>query len=134
VTVAQRADRWAQIGSPKSAAAHRTVPLGATAAQALRAWRLQQPPGRSLVFGTSTDRPDTLPNLRRRVLSPLGLYGLHSFRHYAISAWLRTCKGDFKLVQTWAGHSTLTLTLDRYGHLLPHDRDQLPDAERGLFG
>jgi integrase len=77
VRVAQRADQWAQIGSLKSGAAYRTVPLGETAARALKAWKIAQPPiayreGRekrqrpaSLVFGTGTDRPDGLANLRR---------------------------------------------------------------------
>ena len=37
VTVAQRADRWSRIGSPKSESSQRTVPLGETAANALRA-------------------------------------------------------------------------------------------------
>jgi integrase len=177
VTVAQRADRWAQIGSPKSQTSRRTVPLTETTTKALRAWKLAQPPivtkddegneikrPRTLVFGTGTDRPETLPNLRARLLGPAMLKagvavpvidddgkpvkdkdgkpvtrpkytGLHSLRHYAISAWLRTCAGDFKLVQTWAGHASLTMTLDRYGHLLtPKGRDQIADAERGLWG
>ena len=82
VSVRQRADRWSEIGSPKSEKRHRTVPLGEPAAQALRAWKLAQPPityrddgekkqrPATLVFGTGTDRPDGLANLRRRVLEP----------------------------------------------------------------
>ena len=51
----------------------------------------------------------------------------------AISAWLKKCAGDFKLVQTWAGHGTLSQTLDRYGHLIPRDGDHvIADAERAL--
>jgi hypothetical protein len=39
------------------------------------------------------------------------------------------------ILQTWAGHASLILTLDRFGHLLaPHGRDQFADAERRLFG
>jgi integrase len=141
VTVAQRADRWCRIGSPKSAAARRAVPLGETTATALRAWKLAQPPGRKLVFGTRSDRPDSLSNLRRRLLEPMlsaaGVhhYGLHAFRHYAISSWL-SAGIDLKQCQRWAGHSTLALTLDTYGHLLPRrdDHQRIADAERGLFG
>jgi integrase len=141
VTVAQRADRWQDIGSPKSPAARRTIPIGTVTLRALRGWKLQQPPGRALVFGTSTDRPDNLANLKRRYLHPvadqlwLRRYGPHSFRHYAISAWLRTCGGDFKQVQVWAGHSSLTMTMDRYGHLLQSKgRQIIADAEAGVFG
>ena len=59
VTIAQRADRWSRIGSPKSESSQRTVPLGETAARALKEWCLAQAPGRALVFGTASDRPDT---------------------------------------------------------------------------
>jgi integrase len=45
--------------------------------------------------------------------------GLHCLRHFAISTWLRSCNGDFKLAQRWAGHATMAMTTDRYGHLLP---------------
>jgi integrase len=141
VTIAQRADRWCRVGSPKSAAARRTIPLGEPAAQALRAWKLAQPLGRTLVLGTRTDRPDSLSNLRRRLLEPLcaasGVrrYGLHSFRHYAISSWL-AAGIDLKQCQRWAGHATLALTLDTYGHLIPRQdaHRRIADAERVLVG
>ena len=153
VTINQRADRWSQIGSPKSDAARRTVPLSETSAQALRSWKLAQPPvtyreGKEkrqrphvLVFGTGTDAPDTLPNLRSRLLAPLAVaagvprYGLHAMRHYAVSSWL-AAGIDLKTCQAWAGHATLALTLDTYGHLIPRkdDHQRIADAERGLFG
>jgi integrase len=61
--------------------------------------------------------------------------GLHALRHFAISSWLRTCNGDFKAVQTRAGHATLVLTLDTYGHLLStNDRDQIDAAEKLVLG
>jgi integrase len=141
VTIAQRADKWGAIGSPKSTAARRTIPISDTTAQALRAWKLAQPPGRALVFGTGTDRPDSLPNILRRVLEPalaaagVRRYGLHSFRHYAVSSWL-AAGIDLKQCQRWAGHATLALTLDTYGDLLPRrdDHQRIADAERGLSG
>jgi len=141
VTIEQRADKWSRVGSPKSESSSRTVPLGETTVRALKEWRLAQPPGRALVFGTASDRPDMLGNLQRRLLTPLcasaGVrrYGWHALRHYAISAWLQTCGGDFKLVQTWAGHGTLSQTLDRYGHLTPRDgaHNIIADAERALL-
>jgi integrase len=176
VTISQRADRWAKIGSPKSEAARRAVPLGEPAAQALRGWKLAQPPityhedgekkqrPATLVFGTGMDRPDTLPNIRARLLAPAMIKasvalpvlddagkpvkdkdgkpvmhpkygGLHCLRHYAISSWL-AAGFDHKQCQRWAGHTTLVLTLDTYGHLLPRrDGHELMRAlERDLFG
>jgi integrase len=128
VTIAQRADARARIGSPKSASSRRAVPLGETAARALREWKLAQPPGRTLVFGTASDRPDMLGNLTRRLLAPLEAaagvrrYGWHSLRHYAVSAWLRSGI-DPKTAQLWAGHATLALTFDTYGHAIPSPDD-----------
>jgi integrase len=177
VTIRQRADRWAQIGSPKSEAARRTVPLGEDGAHALRAWKVAQPPvtyredgekrqrPATLVFGTATDRPDTPSNLQQRLLHPLQVkagvtsgvkfdaagkpvldkdghpiplakYSWHALRHYAVSSWLRTCQGDFKLAQHWAGHATLALTLDTYGHLISRrdGYEMMRAIERDLSG
>ena len=159
VTVNQRADRWSEIGPPKSDAARRTIPLSEATAQALRAWKVAQPPityreghekkqrPAALVFGTGTDQPESLSNLRARLLGPtmtaagvsepvLDQAGkqirdkkgnplirpkytsLHALRHYAVSSWL-AAGIDLKLAQRWAGHATLALTLDTYGHLIP---------------
>ena len=127
VTVSQRADAWCAIGSTKAESSQRTVPLD-EAAKAVKAWKLAQAPGRALLFGTGTDRPDMLGNLQRRLLTPLcasaGVprYTWHSLRHYAISSWL-AARIDLKTVQHWAGHATLAMTIDRYGHLIPRDDD-----------
>jgi integrase len=155
VEVAERADKWGLLGSPKSEAAKRTITLNATTVQALRAWKLAQPPlavegpdgskikrPRALVFGTATDKPDLLGNLQRRVLAPLQVkagatsrYSFHGLRHFAISSWLKTCNGDFKAVQIRAGHATLALTLDTYGHLLDvNDAAQIAAAENLVLG
>jgi integrase len=141
VTIEERADEICAVGSPKSEAAKRTIGLNATTVRALKEWKLAQPGGRTLIFGTRTDRPDRLANLVRRLLDPLLAkakvrhYGPHAFRHFAVSSWLKTCNGDFKAVQVRAGHSTLAMTLDRYGHLLDtNDGDQIAAAERLVLG
>jgi integrase len=139
VTISQRADAWCAIGPPKAEASRRSIPLSSIAVQALREWRLAQPPGRALLFGTGTDRPDMRNNLQRRLLTPLcalaGVprYTWHGLRHYAISSWL-AAHIDLKTVQHWAGHATLAMTLDTYGHLIPRDDDhqRIAAAERAL--
>jgi integrase len=115
---------------------------------------------RALVFGTGNDRADGLANIRRRLLGPAWIKarvavavldaagkpvtdrkgepvmqpkypGLHCLRHFAVSTWLKTCGGDLKAVQERAGHATLVLTLDTYGHLLDrNDGHQIDAAER----
>jgi len=60
-------------------------------------------------------------------------YSWHGLRHYAISSWL-AARIDLKTIQAWAGHATLAMTLDTYGHLIPRDDDhqRIADAERAL--
>jgi integrase len=147
VTIEERADETGAIGSPKSGAARRTIKLNPTTVQALKEWKLAQPHGRRLVFGTRTDRPDALTNIVRRVFCPAMVKaavvvkgepkytGLHCLRHFAVSSWLKTCNGDLKAVQTKAGHAALALTLDTYGHLLDtNDDDQIAAAEKLVLG
>ena len=116
VTVRQRADRWGEIGSPKSADAARTVPLAETAKQALRAWKVAQPPVETkdedgnkvtrphvLVFGTASDRPDMLGNLQRRLLDPLPGQGRNRRRGRAAAVQL-SCLAplrDLVLARLW---------------------------------
>lgn len=44
LTVSRRADRWNEIGPPKSDASYRTIPLGPTLTRRLKAWKLRCPP------------------------------------------------------------------------------------------
>jgi integrase len=62
-------------------------------------------------------------------------YSWHALRHYAISAWLAS-DIDPKTVQHWAGHSTLMLTLDTHGHMIPRpdDHQRIAAAELALLG
>ena len=41
----------------------------------------------------------------------------HTLRHSCITNWLQSVP-NIKLVSTLAGHSTVGITLDRYGHIL----------------
>jgi integrase len=67
--------------------------------------------------------------------------GLHALRHFYAS-WCINRKADgglelpAKVVQSRLGHSSITVTLDTYGHLFPRGDDgaELADAETALFG
>lgn len=58
----------------------------------------------------------------------------HAHRHFAVSCWIEAGASP-KTVHTWAGHSTLAMTMDIYGHLFPSDdRSKTMDAiAKGLF-
>ncbi len=74
LTVRQRADRWNEIGAPKSEAGQREVPLAPIVVNTLKEWRLACPKGESdLVFPTSKGNVANITNLHRTVLGPLQL-------------------------------------------------------------
>ena len=65
--VRRRADRWNQLGPPKSATSTRDIPLGPAATETLRAWRLDCPKGDlDLVFPNQSGRIETLGNIWTR--------------------------------------------------------------------
>jgi integrase len=67
--------------------------------------------------------------------------GMHALRHFYVS-WCINRKEDGglalppKSVQKRIGHSSITLTMDVYGHLFPRadDFDEMAAAENTLFG
>ncbi len=155
IHVRERADRFHEIGHPKSEAGERTIPIGPIVVNTLKKWKLQCPKGDlGLVFPTGAGSVQSHSNIRRRALIPLmekaGVVdrdgeakytGLHALRHFYAS-WLinPTDLGGQglppKVVQERLGHSTLAMTTDTYGHLFPRgdDAGQLREAERALIG
>jgi len=133
VTVRRRADQYGAIGSPKSAAGNRTIPLAPAAANTLREWRLNHP-GDGLCFPAGAGQPRAINTLHTSGLAPLqraaGLmgpgrkpkYGMHAFRHAAASLFIEQGFSP-KRVQALMGHSTIQMTFDTYGHLFPAPED-----------
>jgi integrase len=108
---------------PKSRAGRRRVPLTGPLRAHLAEHRLRQSGDSELVFG----RPDggafssEAQTLRARAawraagLSPIGL---HECRH-TYAAFMIAAGVNAKALCAYMGHSSITMTLDRYGHLLP---------------
>jgi integrase len=100
LTVRQRADRWNAIGSPKSGAGKRQVPLAPIVISTLREWKLACPRGEAnLVFPNRQGNVETLPSIHYRGLGPLQVaagvaidpspkYGMHALRHAAASLFI----------------------------------------------
>jgi integrase len=131
LTVRQRADRWNKIGSPKSAAGTREVPLVKEVVNTLREWKLACPKGPlGLVFPADDGNVVGLITLRRQALGQalvdagistsnrLPKYSLHNLRHAAASLLIETGKFSAKELQEIMGHSTIAMTFDTYGHLM----------------
>jgi integrase len=154
VHVRQRADRLRQIGSPKSAAARRKVPIPDSLALILKAWKLACPSG-ELVFPTKHGAITSHSSLLKRywwpaqkaagviistgrdaeghpVMAPK-YTGLHALRHF-FASWCSAAKADgglgltIKATQELLGHTMIALTMDRYAHLFPDSEDRA--AER----
>jgi integrase len=151
--VRQRADRFLEIGAPKSAAARRTVPLPPLVVNTLREWKLACPKGDlGLVFPGTAGGIDRHTYIVERGLKPAAVAaglvgadgrpryaGLHCLRHFYASWCINPPPQGLglppKAVQQRLGHTSITMTMDRYGHLFPSadDNDALAAAEQRLL-
>lgn len=111
----------------KTHAGRRTVPLVGVLTPELAAQKLRT--GRDdddLVFGVSADEPFEPSTVRRRALAawkdrqPIGLHeARHTFASTLIAAGVNA-----KAITEAMGHASVTMTFDRYGHLMPDGRDE----------
>jgi integrase len=123
--VRQRADRYRQIGRPKSHAGERTVAFGKIVTNTLREWKLACPKGDlGLVFPNGKGKVEFLSNIVDRGLKPTQTKytGMHCLRHFYAS-WCIDRNLPPKVIQERMGHSSITMTFDRYGHLFPRKDD-----------
>ncbi len=126
--ISRRVDVYGEEGAPKSAAGMRTVPLSAQLVSALRAWKLQSRFSKpdDLIFANRKGGYIGHDNLIKRQFLPLFAsakvkrFNWHSLRHFAVSTWIEAGLSP-KTIQTFAGHASLQVTMDRYGHLFPSD-------------
>ncbi len=128
IKVTQRLDAKNNFGLPKSFAGIREVPVADEVVRELREWRVRSRSAclksdLNLVFPTRSGTPKNHSNNMNYFFWPLRKkLGLdlrwHDLRHYAISCWLRQGY-TIKEAQTFAGHASAQMTIDRYGHYLP---------------
>jgi integrase len=118
-------DRQVGFVAPKSRSGSRRVPITQTLRRELLNHRLRQGRGgQGFVFpnqrGDRPFNPGTLKLHTRKAwaadgLAPIGLHECrHSYAAYMIAAGINS-----KALSTYMGHASITITLDRYGHLLP---------------
>lgn len=129
VRVRQRADRYNQLGVPKSRAGRRDIPMGSFLSKALGDWVAHCPKGSDdLVFPNGVGRVQSHSNFCNRVFRPLMIkcdilndcgkprFSPHSLRHAAASLFIEQGWAP-KKIQTLLGHSSIIMTFDVYGHL-----------------
>jgi integrase len=152
--VRQRADRYQQIGAPKSIAGERTVPLPPRLVSVLREWKLACPPSAlDLAFPNLRGKPYWLQDIVKHWFHPVQIAagvvdvkgqakygGLHTLRHFYASWCINRQKDGglelpLKVVSSRLGHASIQMTADRYGHLFPSADDgaELAAAENALM-
>jgi len=115
---------------PKSRAGVRRVPLAQPLRAILAAHRLAKAPADEdwLVFARPDGRPAATEWLTQRArarweragVTPLGLHDArHTYASFMIAAGVNA-----KSLQTFMGHSSIQMTLDRYGHLMAGAEDE----------
>ena len=117
-------DRVEGFIEPKSQAGTRRVPLIAVLRQILLEHRLRQShAGEGFVFGSTPGEPfdpDRIIARARRHWEQIGLepIGFHQCRH-TYASFMIAAGVNAKALSAYMGHTSITTTLDRYGHLFP---------------
>jgi integrase len=137
VTIQHSWDRYAGLIEPKSRSGARRVPIPAALRRRLLAHQLRLGrPENGWVFPSADgsrpfDSAWATTKARRAWAAagraPIGLHECrHSYAAYAIAAGINP-----KALSSYMGHSSITVTLDRYGHLMPGNE---AEAARMLDG
>lgn len=144
-----RLNREWRLTEPKTARSRRQIAIGGRVIEALRTHRIHQaeqllrlgarPGPDTLVFTDHWGEPLNGFHLTERHLKPLleraGLPAIrfHDLRHTA--ATLLLLEGvNPKVVSEMLGHSSVTITLDRYSHVLPTMQDDAARRMDALLG
>jgi integrase len=141
VRIVTRVDAYGSEDVTKTAAGMREVPLGGEVVSLLKAWKRRSKFTNldDLVFPNARGNYLSHDNFVKRRFRPLfgklekahaenpkkhpkapAYFNWHALRHFAISCWIEADLSP-KTVQTFAGHSSVQVTMDRYGHLFKSD-------------
>ncbi len=122
---------WDQVEGliePKSKAGRRVVPIPSVLRSALLEHRAACAWSTGFVFGRGPDAAFVPNSVSRRARTawkrakadPIGLHECrHSFASFMIAAGVNA-----KALSTYMGHASVTITFDRYGHLMPGNEDE----------
>jgi integrase len=114
-------EREARFIEPKSRAGTRDVPIVAVLREHLVRHRMLTGRSEGFVFGRDANRPFIASNLRQRSVTDwkgVKGIGLHEARHTFASILIAAAL-NAKAISTYMGHSSVQVTFDRYGHLMP---------------
>ena len=131
-------DVRAGLIEPKSRAGKRTVPIATVLREHFAAHALRTGRRTGLAFSLRSDRPFDPDSLNQRArktwkqmnteraerkLERIPSIGLHECRHTFASLMI-AAGVNAKALSTYMGHASITITLDRYGHLRPGNENE----------
>jgi integrase len=128
VEIVTEVSGYLHFGPPKTRAGYRRVGLPHLVVEALTEQLASPGSGDDLVFVGPQGGTLRLAGFRHRIWRPavraagLDGLGIHDLRHTAVALWI-AAGANPKEVAARAGHTSVSFTLDRYGHLYP-DADQ----------
>ncbi len=140
VKIETRVDAYHEEDVTKTSAGMRTIPLSQPLVFMLKEWKLRTRRSKpdELVFPNKRGWYCSHDNMIKRKFLPLfdelarrhaedpsqppapQSFNWHALRHFAVSCWIEAGLSP-KTVQTFAGHSSLQVTMDRYGHMFKSD-------------
>jgi integrase len=126
-----------RFGPPKTRAGRRTVGLPRAVVDELAAHLVRAEP-EAFVFAAPEGGPLRVHGFRARVWRPatrraeLDGLRIHDLRHTAVALWIAVGANP-KEVAARAGHTSVSFTLDRYGHLYPEADTALRDRLDSLY-
>jgi integrase len=128
------------MSEPKSRAGFCDIPAGPMVLNALRRWKLRCLKSElGLVFpapqGGILQHTKTQARLRKLQEKVEVTMRWHDLRHFAVSLWIK--QGfSIKEVMTFAGHSSIQKTMERYGYLFlsPDHHNAMAKVEAKLLG
>ncbi len=128
IDVQQGWDKVEGAQEPKTRKSRRRVPIVPALRDELVEHRLRTDRSSGLVFGRSESSPFAhwaLLERAKRAWEKAGFdyVTLHGARH-TFASLLIAAGEDPKKVQAYMGHSSITVTFDRYGHLMPGSEEE----------
>jgi integrase len=123
----------------KTRAARRKVPIASVLRDYLVEHKVRQggPAGTALVFGATATNPFEPSTIRRRALKAweeagLKRIGLHEGRHTFASLMI-AAGVNAKALSAYMGHASVSITFDRYGHLMPGNESEAAELLDGYL-
>ena len=126
------------VGPPKTRASRRTVGLPRFVVEELAAHLAGPGDSDAFVFTAPQGGPLRVTAFRAWVWRPatrmagLDRVRIHDLRHTAVALWI-AAGANPKEVAARAGHTSVSFTLDRYGHLYPESDAALRDRLDAIY-